>query len=32
MNPIDQYIADIENQAERAALEDLRQTLHELLP
>lgn len=32
MNPIDQYIADIENAWERAALEDLRQSLHELLP
>jgi hypothetical protein len=32
MNPIDLYISDIENPSERAALEDLRQSLHELLP
>lgn len=32
MTPIDIYIADIENPSERIALEDLRQSLHELLP
>jgi uncharacterized protein YdhG (YjbR/CyaY superfamily) len=32
MNPIDLYIADIEDQKEWEALEDLRKTLHELLP
>ena len=32
MNPIDLYIADIENPLEREALENLRQTLHDLLP
>lgn len=32
MSPIDTYIADIENPSERAALEDLRWSLHELIP
>lgn len=32
MNDIDFYIADIENPLEREALEDLRKSLHELLP
>lgn len=32
MNTIDLYIADIENMSERSALENLRTTLHALLP
>lgn len=32
MNNIDLYIADIENPLERESLEDLRRSLHELLP
>ncbi len=32
MNPIDLYIADIEDPLERAALEDLRKSLHEIIP
>jgi uncharacterized protein YdhG (YjbR/CyaY superfamily) len=32
MNEIDIILSQIENPKERAALEDLRKTLHELLP
>lgn len=32
MNEIDIILSQIENPQERAALEDLRKTLHELLP
>ncbi len=32
MNPIDLYIENIENPEERLALENLRKTLHELIP
>lgn len=32
MNEIDLYISDIENPLEREVLENLRKTLHELLP
>jgi uncharacterized protein YdhG (YjbR/CyaY superfamily) len=32
MTPIDNYLADIENLAEREGLEHLRKTIHEILP